>query len=183
MSERTLSQGQSPQNGKAEKKHRLPAFLDHFNGRDLKVFFRCWVALWVASLLMFITPTLQNIGTATFFAALVLVMLPPSGIVFIYVLGALSLLIGIFLSWAWGVIVMKAAQAARPAADTQARMASLQQTAAAQANSTGVPVASIAQKLVYDGYMLDARVTSVTYCLLCLFIYLMVWPSSQPHVP
>jgi hypothetical protein len=69
MSERTLSQGQSPQNGKAEKKHRLPAFLDHFNGRDLKVFFRCWVALWVASLLMFITPTLQNIGTATFFAA------------------------------------------------------------------------------------------------------------------
>lgn len=173
MSERTLSQGQSPQNGEAEKKHRLPAFLDHFNARDLKVFFRCWVAVWVASLLMFISPTLQNIGTATFFAALVLVMLPPSGIIFIYVLGALSLLIGIFLAWAWGVIVMKAAQAARPAADTQARMASLQQTAAAQANSTGVPVTSIAQKLVYDGYMLDARVTSVTYCLLCLFIYLM----------
>ncbi|EAU35537.1 conserved hypothetical protein [Aspergillus terreus NIH2624] len=173
MSERALSQGQSPQNGEAEKKHRLPAFLDHFNARDLKVFFRCWVALWVASLLMFISPTLQNIGTATFFAALVLVMLPPSGIVFIYVLGALSLFIGIFLAWAWGVIVMKAAQAARPAADTQARLASLQQTAAAQANSTGVPVASIAQKMVYDGYMLDARVTSVTYCLLCLFIYLM----------
>ncbi|KAL5361015.1 hypothetical protein BJX96DRAFT_175841 [Aspergillus floccosus] len=173
MSERTLSQGQSPQNGEAEKKHRLPGFLDHFNARDLKVFFRCWVALWVASLLMLITPTLQNIGTATFFAALVLVMLPPSGIVFIYVLGALSLFIGILLAWAWGVIVMKAALAARPAADTQARMASLQQAAAAQANSTGLPAASVAQRLVYDGYMLDARVTSVTYCLLCLFIYLM----------
>ncbi|KAL4891712.1 hypothetical protein BDV59DRAFT_203308 [Aspergillus ambiguus] len=161
------------QNDQAEKKHRLPAFLDHFNARDLKVFFRCWVAVWVASLLIFISPTLHSIGTATFFAALVLVMLPPSGIVFIYVLGALSLFIGIFLAWAWGVITMKAALAARPAADTQARLSSLQQTAVSQANSTGLPAASVAQRLIYDGYMLDARVTSVTYCMLCLFIYLM----------
>ena len=52
-----------------EKKRRLPPFLNHFNGRDLKIFFRCWVAAWVACLLIFIHPSLESIGTATFFAA------------------------------------------------------------------------------------------------------------------
>lgn len=51
-----------------KKSFRLPAFLDHFNARELKVFFRCWVGIWVASLLIFITPSLTSIGTATFFA-------------------------------------------------------------------------------------------------------------------
>ncbi|PWY87857.1 hypothetical protein BO94DRAFT_465429 [Aspergillus sclerotioniger CBS 115572] len=156
-----------------EKKRRLPPFLNHFNGRDLKIFFRCWVAVWVACLLIFIHPSLESIGTATFFAALVLMFLPPSGVVFIYLLGALSLFIGICLAWAWGVITMKAAQAARPAAETQAKVASLQQLAVSQAqNSTYTPT-EIAQRLVYDGYMLDARVTAVTFCLICTFVYFM----------
>ncbi|KAE8153056.1 hypothetical protein BDV25DRAFT_45189 [Aspergillus avenaceus] len=179
MSERTPpddqpGQGVTDSNASiAQKTKKLPPFLDHFNGRDLKVFFRCWVAAWVACLLIFIHPALRSIGTATFFAALVLLINPPSGIVFIYLLGALSLFIGICLAWGWGAIVTKAALAARPDADTQARLTSLQQTAATQANQTGLPAANIAQKLVFDGYMLDARVTAVTYCLICLFIYLL----------
>lgn len=72
---------------------------------------------------------------------------------------------------------MKAAYAARPAADTQARLASLQQTAVAQANTTGSPTASVAQQLIYDGYMLDTRVTAITFCLICTFIYFMVGNS------
>jgi hypothetical protein len=47
---------------------KLPGWLDHFNARDLKVLFRCSLAAWVASLLIFITPSLTVIGTATFFA-------------------------------------------------------------------------------------------------------------------
>lgn len=47
---------------------RIPAWLDHFNARDLKVLFRCSVAAWVASLLIVIGPSLETIGTATFFA-------------------------------------------------------------------------------------------------------------------
>lgn len=47
---------------------KLPGWLDHFNARDLKVLFRCSLAAWVASLLIFITPSLSVIGTATFFA-------------------------------------------------------------------------------------------------------------------
>ncbi|KAL5335427.1 hypothetical protein BJX70DRAFT_375287 [Aspergillus crustosus] len=152
---------------------QLPAFLDHFNLRDLKVFFRCWVALWVASLLIFINPVATNFGAATFFGCMVLFILPPSGVVFVYILGSLSLFIGIGLAWAWGVITMKAALAARSDLDTQARLASLQQEAATRAQNTGSPVASVAQRMIYDGWMLDARVTAVTYCMICVFIYFM----------
>lgn len=62
---------ESPQPGAqkpARKTRKLPPWLDHFNARDLKVLFRCSVAAWVASLLMFIGPSLHAIGTATFFA-------------------------------------------------------------------------------------------------------------------
>ena len=62
----------------AAKKRRLPPFLDHFNGRDLKIFFRCWVAVWVACLLIFILPSLESIGTATFFAAYASVLMHES---------------------------------------------------------------------------------------------------------
>lgn len=105
---------------------------------------------------------------------MVLLMLPPLGIVTIYLLGATTMIMGMLLAWAWGVIAMKAAFAARPAADTQARFASLQQTAAAQANATGITPTAAAQVLVYEGYMLDVRVTVVIYCLVCFFIYLLV---------
>jgi hypothetical protein len=49
-------------------KRKLPPYLDHFNSRDLKVFFRCWVAAWVACLLILISPSLQSLGFGTFFA-------------------------------------------------------------------------------------------------------------------
>ncbi|KAH8433160.1 aromatic acid exporter family protein [Aspergillus melleus] len=157
----------------AGKKRRLPPFLDHFNARDLKILCRCWIAAWVACLLFLITPSLSSLGTATFFACLVLLMLPPSTVVLIYLLGSFSLYLGICLAWAWGVITTKAALAARPAEATQAQLMALQQTAQQRANATGEPVASVAQVLIYDGHMLDARVTAVTYCMICTFIYLM----------
>jgi hypothetical protein len=81
---------------------RLPSWLDHFNARDLKVFFRCWVAAWVAVLLIFIGPTLRTIGTDTFFATVVILFVPPSGIFFIFILVALTILIGMGLAWGWG---------------------------------------------------------------------------------
>lgn len=101
-------------------------------------------------------------------------MVPPTGIVFVFILGALTLVIGMALGWAWGVIAMKAALAARPAAETQARLQSLNQMASSQANSTGQPVAAVQQVLIYEGWMLDARVTAVYFCLICMLIYLLV---------
>lgn len=101
-------------------------------------------------------------------------MVPPTGIVFIFLLGSLTLILGMALGWAWGVIAMKAAQAARPAIETQARLQLLGQTAYATANATGESLAAVQQVLVYSGFMLDARVTAVYYCLIAVFIYLVV---------
>ncbi|KAJ0413216.1 hypothetical protein BJY00DRAFT_320006 [Aspergillus carlsbadensis] len=150
---------------------RVPGISNHFNGHDLKIFFRCFIGAWVGSLLMFINPSLHELGTATFFACLVQLIIPPNGIVFIHILGVLSILLGVFLAYAWGVIAMKAALAARPAADTAARLQLLYQAAAVQANQTGRPPADAAQRLIYDGFMLDTRVTVIMYCFACVFIY------------
>ncbi|RYG85722.1 MAG: hypothetical protein EON58_22635, partial [Alphaproteobacteria bacterium] len=65
---------------------------------------------------------------------------------------------------------MKAAQATRPQAETQARLQLLGQEAVRSANSTAYPAASV---LVYDGFMLDTRVTVTFFCMLCLFVYFM----------
>lgn len=153
------------------KKKTLPSWLDHFNGNDLKTLFRCSVAAWVASLLIYIGPSLHSIGSTTFFAALVLFVTPPAGILLIYLLGSLSLLFGMCLGWAWGIATMKAALAARPASDTQAQLQALQQAAVAQAKSTGQNATVIGQELVYQGAMLDARVTVVYYVMILAFIY------------
>lgn len=54
-------------NSKAKKKGTLPSWLDHFNERDLKELFKCSVAAWVTTILIFINPTLRVIGQAAFF--------------------------------------------------------------------------------------------------------------------
>lgn len=155
------------------KTQTLPSWLNHLNGNDLKTLFRCSVAAWVASLLIYIGPSLHSIGSSTFFAALVLFVTPPAGILLIYLLGSLSLLFGMCLGWAWGIATMKAALAARPAADTQAQLRALQQAAVAQAESSGQNATVIGQQLVYQGAMLDARVTVVYYVMILAFIYVL----------
>lgn len=99
---------------------------------------------------------------------------PPSGILFIFILGTLTLLIGMALAWAWGVITMKAALAARPQTETLARLQMLGQEAARQANATGQSAASVQSQLVYDGFMLDARVSVIYFAMTCVFIYFLV---------
>ncbi|KAJ5177104.1 uncharacterized protein N7482_002981 [Penicillium canariense] len=157
----------------SHRHRKLPGWLDHFNVPDLKILLRCTVAAWVASLLILINPSLSTIGTATFFATLVLFTVPPSGIVFIFILAMLTLIIGMAVGWAWGVIAMKAALAARPAAETQARLQALGQQAYSIANSTGQPITLVERELIFNGFMLDARVTAVYFCLICTMIYLL----------
>lgn len=151
----------------------LPAWLDHFNSHDLKILCRCWVATWVALLLVFIQPTLTNLGQAAFFGAVLLAIVPPASTVFVYLIAALSLLLGMCLAWVWGLLTMKAALAARPGPETQMKLQALQQAAAAQANATGEDPMWEAQILVHDGFMLDARVTVVYYVMGCAFIYVL----------
>lgn len=151
----------------------FPAWLDHFNIPDLKSVFRCWVAIWVSSLLMFIGPSLDSIGIATFFGALMLYLMPPAGVLSVYLLGAFSLLFGMCLAWAWGLLTMKAALAARPRSQTQALVQKLQQQAIVQSHNSDKSVSWIMEKLIHEGYMLDARVTVIFYVMSCIFVYTM----------
>ncbi|KAL2858955.1 hypothetical protein BJX68DRAFT_277643 [Aspergillus pseudodeflectus] len=154
-------------------KRRLPPFLDHSSPRELKTLFRCWVAAWVACILMFIQPVLSDFGADVFFACVVLFIIPPSGGLFEYILGAISIFVGICLAWAWGVITLKAALAARPDAQTQALLMSMQEAISIQAQNTGESPSIISQRLIFDGWMLDTRVTVIIYCMLCPFVYFM----------
>ena len=156
---------------KGHSRWKLPGWLDHFNSHDLKTFARCWVATWVATLLIFIHPALENIGQATFFGALLLIVAPPASILLVYIFAAFSLLLGMCLAWAWGLLTMKAALAARPDSQTQAKVMELQQAAVAAAKQTGQSPEAEAQILVHDGFMLDARVTAVFFSLGLLFMY------------
>lgn len=152
----------------------LPFWLDHFNKHDLKTLFRCVVAVWVAMLLIFIHPSLEDFGQATFFAALVLYASPPSSVLALYVLMSFSLLLGMCLAWAWGLLVMKIAQSTRPDSETRAKVQALQQEAAARAGgavATQPAIMTEAQKLVRDGFLLDTRITITFFALSCLFIY------------
>lgn len=164
------SSGHQPK-PESRQRRQLPKWLDHFNVLDLKTFLRCWISTWVATLLIFIHPVLTEIGQATFFAAIATYIVPPANILFVHLLAAITLLLGMCLAWCWGLLAMKAAYAVRSDADTQARLQALQQQAAVNANATGQPVAWEAQILVHEGFMLDARVTVIFFVMCCSFIY------------
>lgn len=168
----TSINNESTASAKATPKKQANPFFDHFNSRDLKIWFRCSVAFWINSLFVFIQPTLTAFGAAAFFGGIVTLFLPPNGVVFVFLLGGLTLLIGMGLGWAWGEITMKAALATRSTTETLARETLLGQTAQRTGTST--------QILVYEGFMLDNRVTVTWFAMLLLFIYLMVI-STAPH--
>ncbi|KAF7542177.1 hypothetical protein G7Z17_g11813 [Cylindrodendrum hubeiense] len=158
----------------SKKTKRLPPWLDHFNSRDLKTLFKCSLAVWILTIFIFIDDTLSLMGQAGFFGCIVLFILPPSGVVFIQLMGGLTIIIGLCLGWVWGVIVMKTALATRPNEDLAAQYQKLQESA--PQNTTNVDQASgqatYAQIAIYDGFMLDTRVTVTYYCMLGLFVYL-----------
>lgn len=52
----------------SKPQRRIPQWLDHFNVKDLKILFKTSLAVWITTLFIFIKPTLDVIGPATFFA-------------------------------------------------------------------------------------------------------------------
>ncbi|KLP14067.1 membrane protein [Fusarium fujikuroi] len=154
---------------------RLPAWLDHFNAKDLKILFKCSLAVWILTLFIYISDTLRVLGQSAFFGCVVLFIMPPSGVVFIHFAAGVMICVGLALGWAWGVITMKAALATRPLADLQQRYAELQQSM--PQNTTNVDQASgqatYQQIAIYEGFMLDTRVSVTYFCMMGLFVYLM----------
>lgn len=157
-----------------EKKKGLPDWLNHFNTKDLKTLFKCSIAVWIATLFLLIDPVLQVYGQATFFGCIVLFILPCNGIVFIHVMGGLTMIAGMACGWTWGVISMKAALATRPASETNARLAQLAAESSRQQMNTEQTTgqSQYTQILIFEGFMLDARVSVTYFCMLGLFVYL-----------
>ncbi|KAF4905041.1 hypotheticall protein [Colletotrichum viniferum] len=145
---------------------RLPAWLDHFNAKDLKVLFKCSLAVWILTLFIFIKATLAVVGQAVFFGCIVLFMMPPSGVVLIHILSGLMICVGLAIGWAWGTITMKAALATRPQADLVRQFQELQQSP-----NAGQPY--LLQIAIFEGRLLDVRVTATYFCMMGLFVYLM----------
>src|SRR5882757_8444283 len=108
-------------------------------------------------------------------------IVPPSGIVFLQFMIGFTILFSMTLAWAWVVITMKAALAARSQAYIKARLAQLLQEATQNATYAGQlsGQTTYAQVLVYGGFMLGARVTAVYFCMICPFIYLL---ASLPQL-
>ncbi|KAH6892939.1 hypothetical protein B0T10DRAFT_481127 [Thelonectria olida] len=145
---------------------KLPPWLDHFNAKDLKRLFKCSLAVWIMTLLIIINPTLKAIGRSAFLGCIVLFIAPPAGIVFIQLITAVTIILGVCAGWAWGAITMKAALATRPQAEMQARYGQLMQ----QAQNATNP-AAYAKVLIFNGFMLDTRVSITYFCMMGLFIY------------
>ncbi|KAJ5909725.1 hypothetical protein N7504_004368 [Penicillium tannophilum] len=162
-----------PETSSFHRRLALPAWLDHFNVEDLKIVLRCWVAIWVSSILMFIQPSLNSIGVATFFGPLMLYLIPPTGVLSAYLVNTFFLLLGMCLAWAWGLITMKAALAARPSSQTRAMIEKLNHQVMLESQGSDKSVSWITEKLIHEGFMLDARVTVVFYVMSCIFVYTM----------
>jgi hypothetical protein len=172
----TLTNGQLYFRPITERARKLPPLLDHFNRKDLQTLTKCVVAVWTYTLFIFINPTLRATGQAVFFGAILLFILPPSGVMILFLLADATVVLGCCLAWAWGAITMKAALAARPAADLLRRYGELQAMATRNTTNTvqASGQASFAQIAIFEGFMLDTRVTVTYFCLIGLFIYLMV---------
>jgi hypothetical protein len=162
------------EDGATPKKRAMPEWLNHFNAKDLKTLLKCSVAVWIATLFLLIDPTLVAYGQATFFGCVVLFILPCKGIVFIHVMGGLTIVVGMAAGWAWGVISMKAALATRLAAETNARLAQLATEATRHQSNTEQTTGQSKYTLVliFEGFMLDTRVTITYFCMIGLFVYL-----------
>lgn len=152
------------------------AVLDHCNYRDLTAVLKCSVAIWVCTIIIVIEPSLRAIGQATFFAPIVLLILPPSGALLPGLLGGATMVVGCCVGWAWGTISMKAALATRPQAELQQRFAQLQQAASRQTTNVGAASGQTqyAQVAIFNGFMLDVRVSATYFCMMGLLVYLMV---------
>ncbi|TFK38741.1 hypothetical protein BDQ12DRAFT_712685 [Crucibulum laeve] len=126
------------------------------NRRTLKTWVRCTVVVAVTLILMVDNMTLNTMGQAGFFAAIVSVMLPPYLPLSLFTFAAFTLLFGMLLGWAWGATAM--------AASLSVRSASLlvQQQQHAQASIVqGIPISVQQQRFVFQGMFLDPRSSAV----------------------
>ncbi|KAL0567161.1 hypothetical protein V5O48_014836, partial [Marasmius crinis-equi] len=122
------------------------------SSRQLKVFFKCWLASWVGFVLLAPNTSLRTLGTSAFFSMLAAFFLPPNMPVQLFLFMIATLIGGLLMGWGIGSAAMGAGDAARSKALLQAASAQLQQSPAFQANPSLAQVSAI-----FNGAFLDTR--------------------------
>ncbi|KAJ8703362.1 hypothetical protein PTI98_001989 [Pleurotus ostreatus] len=125
--------------------------------RKWKTFIRCTLVLVATLVLLVDDATLQSMGQAGFFAAILAIMLPPSMPLTLFILANMTLVIGMLLGWACGAAAMAAALKAR----SQTLLIAQLQSAQALLDPN-MPAALQFERLMFNGHFLDTR-SSVVY--------------------
>ncbi|KIP09379.1 hypothetical protein PHLGIDRAFT_86838 [Phlebiopsis gigantea 11061_1 CR5-6] len=127
------------------------------SSRSLKAWFRCWLASWVALIIMLPDPSLKQLGNAGFFAFLASFMVPANLPVQLFVFALGTLVLGLLLGWALGAAGMKAALTARNQLVLRQSLQQEAQSAAGLANPDALFMLDI-----FNGKFLDTA-SSVVY--------------------
>ncbi|KAJ6459650.1 hypothetical protein C8R45DRAFT_553978 [Mycena sanguinolenta] len=126
------------------------------NPRLLKTGLRCILASAAAMILLVDKVTLNTMGQAGFFAAIVSMLLPPSLALSVFLMASVTLLLGMLIGWAWGAATMAAGLHVQDKALLAARL-----VAAEKGFVAGIPPAVQLQTLVFKGAFLDVRTSAV----------------------
>ncbi|KAG6901993.1 hypothetical protein C0995_005793 [Termitomyces sp. Mi166 len=161
--------------------HETPGFFSWIlpalkKPRVIKTWIRCCVALAASLILMVSNRTLDSMGQAGFFGTIVAVMLPPSIALSLFLLAAITLVLGMCMGWAWGVAAMAAGLSVR----SEALLAQQQQRAQASLVD-GIPQALQFQEFIFHGYFLDPR-SSAVYGVF-LFIGTFAFGVLRAYIP
>ncbi|KAJ7159565.1 hypothetical protein C8R46DRAFT_956786 [Mycena filopes] len=130
-----------------------PALRSH---RMLKTWIRCLLVTAATVVFLVETDTMNSMGQTAFFPGLLVMMLPPSLAISVFLIAGVLILFGMLLGWAWGVAAMAAAQSVR----SQALLAA-QQAIAKSSLVPGIPPALQLQTLTFHGLFLDPRSSAV----------------------
>ncbi|OCF31124.1 hypothetical protein I316_07256 [Kwoniella heveanensis BCC8398] len=152
------TKGQSAFISKLEKTLHIPPWFTPSltDRRQWKNFVRCMVVTFGTLVVMLVQTSLNKLGQAAFFGAIMSQMLPPYMALSIYVFALLTLLIGLCFGWAWGAAAMAAALKAR----SQVLYAQQVQTARAGYDTTANLDAQF-QGSIFHGAFLDPRSSTV----------------------
>ncbi|KAF7367705.1 hypothetical protein MSAN_00834300 [Mycena sanguinolenta] len=126
------------------------------NQRLLKTWLRCILASAGAMILLVDKVTLNTMGQAGFFAAIVSVLLPPSLALSVFLMASVTLLFGMLIGWAWGAATMAAGLHVQDKALLAARL-----VAAEKGFVAGISPTVQLQTLVFKGAFLDVRTSAV----------------------
>ncbi|EED82525.1 predicted protein [Postia placenta Mad-698-R] len=124
--------------------------------KSWKMLARCWLASWIAFVVLLPEKSVRTLGNAAFFALLGSMFVPPNMPLQIFLFALFTIVLGVCLGWAFGAAAMHAALAARSQTLLRAALQKEAQSTAGLANPDALFQASI-----FEGVFLDTRSSAI----------------------